>query len=420
MAIDRRRMLGALAVVPAALALGAAKKEPKRKDPPEPRASRRRKGAKAPEKHVDVAVIGAGAIGAWTAWHLVRAGQSVRLFDAYGPGGGRAASSLSSMMLDPVQGGDALYAALAAESLGAWQKLSDSASLPIVTRCEVLTTLAAADAMTDLRDTDRESGAKLRHRYPQIAWREDESALVAEKAAILAGQRGVLETILDAQIAVEDVVMPAPLRDKKRDVYMLPDGGTARSIVYATGAWLTELFPQTLTPQRLSAVRQQVFHFGPGQGDTQFRPPAMPALIDRAYGFHLIPDVEGAGVRCWRSAADASVDPDSFDRRADERALADIRQWIAGRLPHLATAPVIASAAVHDCRTTTGDLLLDRLPNQPRTWVVGGAAGRAFALAPAIGARVAAHVTDAARPIEPRWALARLTGGVIAPPPPPS
>lgn len=411
MAIDRRRMLGAIAAVPAALALGAAKKEPRRKDPPEPRASRRRKGAKAPDKHVDVAVIGAGALGAWTAWHLVRAGQSVRLFDAYGAGGGRAASSLSSMMLDPVQGGDALYAALAADSFDAWQKLSDSASLPILTRCEVVTTATAADALPALHDTDRESGAKLRSRYPQIAWRDDETPLIARKGAILAGQRGVLETILDAQIAVEDVVMPAPLRDKRRDVYVLPDGGTARSIVYTCGAWLTELFPQILTPQRLSAVRQQIFHFGPGQGDTQFRPPAMPALVDRAYGFHLLPDVEGAGVRCWRSAADASVDPDSFDRRADERALADIRQWLAGRMPRLATAPVVASAAAHDCRTTTGDLLLDRLPNQPRTWVVGGAAGRAFALAPAIGARVAAHIADPARPVEPRWALTRLTGG---------
>src|SRR3546814_20664071 len=100
-------------------------------------------------------------------------------------------------------------------------------------------------------------------------------------------------------------------------LYMLPDGGTARSLVYASGAWLTELFPQLLTPRLLSAVRHQIFHFGPGQGDTQFRPPAMPALVDRAYGFNLLPDIEGVGVRVWKSATDASVDPDSFDRRAD-------------------------------------------------------------------------------------------------------
>ncbi|PQM26473.1 hypothetical protein CVO77_15705 [Sphingopyxis lindanitolerans] len=414
MTLDRRRLIAALGAVPVALALGAAKKEPKRRDPPEPRPSRRRKGAKPPAKHVDVAVVGAGAIGAWTAWHLVRAGLSVRLFDAYGAGNGRAASNLPSMLLDPVQGGDALYADLVDDSRDAWERLSDSASLPILTPCEAVTALAATEAFGEPRGADRTTGARLRDRFTQIAWRPDEAALHAEKAAMIAGRRAILETILDAQVAPEDVVMPAPLRDKKQGLYVLPDGGTAQSLVYATGAWLTELFPQILTPARLSAVRQQVFHFGPGQGDTQFRPPAMPALIDRAYGFNLLPDVEGVGVRVWKSAPDASVDPDSFDRRADERALADARQWLAARLPRLADAPVVASVAAHDCRTSTGDLLLDRLPGQDRAWIVGGGAGRAFALAPAIGARVAAHVRDAGRAIEPRWALARLTGGGTA------
>lgn len=414
MTIDRRRLIAALGTVPLALALGAAKKEPKRKDPPEPRASRRRKGAKPPPKHVDVAVVGAGALGAWTAWQLVRAGLGVRLFDAYGAGNGRAASNLPSMMLDPAQGGDALYAALVDDSREAWQRLSDTASLPILTPCQALTALAATDTPVDPRGADRTTGAHLRDRFTQIAWRPDEAVLHAAKGAMIAGRRGVLETILDAQLEPEDVVMPAPLRDKKRDLYVLPDGGTARSIVYATGAWLTELFPQTLPPARLSAARQQIFHFGPGQGDTQFRPPVMPAFVDRAYGFNLLPDVEGAGVRVWKSAPDASVDPDSFDRRADERALAEARQWLGARLPRLADAPVVASAAAHDCRTATGDLLLDRLPGQDRAWIVGGASGRAFALAPAIGARVAAHVQDAARPIEPRWALARLTGGAAS------
>jgi glycine/D-amino acid oxidase-like deaminating enzyme len=418
MSLDRRRLIAALGAVPIALALGGAKKEPKRKDPPEPRASRRRKGAKPPAKHVDVAVVGAGAIGAWTAWHLVRAGLSVRLFDAYGAGNGRAASNLPSMILDPVQGGDALYAALVDDSRDAWERLSNSASLPILTPCEAVTALAATDAVADPRGADRTTGERLRGRFTQIAWRPEEAVLHAAKGAMIAGRRGVLETILDAQIECEDIVMPAPLRDKKQGLYRLPDGGTAQNLVYATGAWLTELFPQILTPARLSAVRQQVFHFGPGQGDTQFRPPAMPAFVDRAYGFNLLPDVEGIGVRVWKSAPDASVDPDSFDRRADidagARALADARQWIAARLPRLADAPVVASAAAHDCRTATGDLLLDRLPGQDRVWVVGGAAGRAFALAPAIGARVAAHVQDAARPVEARWALARLTGGGAA------
>ncbi len=222
--------------------------------------------------------------------------------------------------------------------------------------CAAVTTLLPTDGADEPPGTDRATGHKLRSRFGAIGWRDEEAALVADKAAIVAGRRAILETILDAQVDAEDVVMPAPLFDKKRDLYILPDGGTARSIVYATGAWLTELFPQILTPARLSAVRYQIFHVGPGQGDVQYRPPAMPALVDRAYGFTLLPDIEGRGVRVWKNAPDATVDPDA------------------------------------------------------RAWLVGGATGRAFALAPAIGARIAAHIADPARAIEPRWALARLTG----------
>jgi len=40
----------------------------------------------------DAVVIGAGVFGAWTAWHLQRAGQRVLLIDKYGPASARASS----------------------------------------------------------------------------------------------------------------------------------------------------------------------------------------------------------------------------------------------------------------------------------------------------------------------------------------
>src|SRR3546814_2811021 len=69
------------------------------------------------------------------------------------------------MMLDPVQRGDALYAGLVEESREAWQRLSDSASLPILTPCEAVTALAAADVALEARGADRLTGEQLRPRY---------------------------------------------------------------------------------------------------------------------------------------------------------------------------------------------------------------------------------------------------------------
>src|SRR3546814_20861808 len=89
---------------------------------------------------------------------LFRSGLGVRLFDAYGAGNGRAASNLPSMMLDPVQRGDALYAGLVEESREAWQRLSDSASLPILTPCEAVTAPAAAAVALEARGAARLTG----------------------------------------------------------------------------------------------------------------------------------------------------------------------------------------------------------------------------------------------------------------------
>lgn len=408
MTIGRRQIIAGLAgaaSLPLALAATPATAQSGKK-----RESRRRKDAKSPEHHVDVAVIGAGAIGAWTAWHLVRRGQSVRLFDAYGAGNGRAASNLPTMLLDPAQGGDALYAAMAPDSLAAWKDLSASASLPIITPTPVVTALTPADASYLAGDPRLQSGSALRSRFGQMGWQDAEQGLIGADGAMLPGRRAILETIADARLSCEDVVMPAPLEDKKAGRYNLPNGGTASHLVYACGAWLTEIFPQLLTPAKLSAVRHQIYHFGPGQGDVQFRPPAMPALIDRAAGFSALPDLEGRGVRVWSHHADASVDPDSFDRRSDDRALAAARQWLRARLPRLENGPILSSAATHDCRTASGDLLLDRFPGHARVWLVGGAAGRGFGLAPAIGERVADHISHAGKMVEARWSLPRLLG----------
>ena len=43
-------------------------------------------------KTYDAVVVGAGVFGAWTAWHLLRAGQRVLLVDKYGPASARASS----------------------------------------------------------------------------------------------------------------------------------------------------------------------------------------------------------------------------------------------------------------------------------------------------------------------------------------
>ena len=57
----------------------------------------------------DIAVVGAGVFGAWTAYQLKRAGAEVLLVDAYGPGNSRASSGGESRIIRMGYGPDEIY-----------------------------------------------------------------------------------------------------------------------------------------------------------------------------------------------------------------------------------------------------------------------------------------------------------------------
>jgi len=69
----------------------------------------------------DVAVIGAGVFGAWTAWHLAKRGQRVALLEAYGPGHSRASSGGETRIIRMGYGADELYTRWSERSLAEWK-----------------------------------------------------------------------------------------------------------------------------------------------------------------------------------------------------------------------------------------------------------------------------------------------------------
>src|SRR5262245_19803668 len=79
----------------------------------------------------DSIVIGAGVFGAWTAWHLRKAGQRVLLLDAAGAAHARASSGGESRLTRGSYGTDEVYTRFALDSLPQWKLLADQAGLPV-------------------------------------------------------------------------------------------------------------------------------------------------------------------------------------------------------------------------------------------------------------------------------------------------
>src|SRR5436309_8425297 len=74
-------------------------------------------------KTYDVAVVGAGVFGAWTALHFARRGQRVLLVDAYGPGHSRSSSGDESRIIRMGYGADEIYTQWSQRSLMQWKEL---------------------------------------------------------------------------------------------------------------------------------------------------------------------------------------------------------------------------------------------------------------------------------------------------------
>ena len=71
----------------------------------------------------DVAVIGAGVFGAWTALHLAKRKQRVLLVEAYGPGHTRASSGGETRIIRMSYGADEIYTRWSQKSLVQWKEL---------------------------------------------------------------------------------------------------------------------------------------------------------------------------------------------------------------------------------------------------------------------------------------------------------
>src|SRR6516164_7884905 len=99
----------------------------------------------------DVAVIGAGVFGAWTAWHLARRGQRVVLLEAYGPAHSRASSGGESRIIRMSYGPDEIYTRWSQRSLTQWKDLFSSAGEKLFLETGVLWLATEGDAY--LRDS---------------------------------------------------------------------------------------------------------------------------------------------------------------------------------------------------------------------------------------------------------------------------
>ncbi len=345
----------------------------------------------------DVAVIGAGVFGAWTAYKLRQDGASVLLVDAYGPGNSRSSSGGESRMIRMGYGPDEIYSRMAQRSLVLWQELfGERHNLFVKTGilwlahdrdpyCEAtLATFQRLGINHERLDYD-----ELVRRFPQLSLREATWGLIEPDSGVLLARRAVQAVAAQARaigVDYREEAVAAPARGLIRTTS--GEEIVANRYVFACGPWLPKLFPELLG-ERIHVTRQEVIFFGVPPGDDRYSVGVMPCWIDFNDLVYALPNIEGRGLKLAIDAHGPEFDPDSGQRVVSESGLAAVREYMAQRVPLLADAPVTEMRVCQYENTSNGDFLIDRHPEFENVWIVGGGSGHGFKHGPMVGEYVA-------------------------------
>lgn len=321
---------------------------------------------------VEVAVVGAGLMGAATASELGRRGVSVALVEAFDPGHVHGSSHGTSRIVRRAYA-DPFYLELTRRAVEAWERTEDDLGTPLVRMTGGLDHGAARDPAR-LAGLMEEAGvahqlldaADAEARWPGMRFDgpvlfHPEAGVLDADAAVAAwvrrvGERGGTVLGRTRAVSVETVGSGALLHT---------DGPTiaADTVVVAAGPWLPELagsldVPLPLPP--LTVTQQQVFHFRRREPGVEW-----PVFVHKgALQLFGLPSGADGGVRpafkvaqhdggtpTTASARDGRIDPASRER---------VLRYVEEFLPGLAPEPVAQGSCLYTT-TPDEDFVLDRV-----------------------------------------------------------
>jgi sarcosine oxidase len=353
----------------------------------------------------DVAVIGAGVFGAWTAWHLGRRGKRVLLADAYGPGNARASSAGESRIIRMGYGADELYTRWSLRSMAQWKEFFAAARQTLLREIGVLWLAGKDDTrVRQTAETLRRCGvafeemgrAELERRYPQIGLDGIAKGLLEPHSGVLMARRAVAAVVEDAvsrgvEYRVAHIAEPHGAGAIGAVKTSSGERIEASTFVFACGAWLGKIFPDLLGA-RIFPSRQEVFFFGVPAGDARFAPPALPTWLFQEDEIYGMPDLESRGLKIAVDRHGGRVDPDTQSRLASAEGAEEARRFVEQRFPGLRGAPIVETRVCQYENTWNGDFLIDRHPEMENVWLVGGGSGHGFKHGPAVGEYVAGRI----------------------------
>jgi sarcosine oxidase len=368
----------------------------------------------------DTIVIGLGAVGAATLWHLARRGQRVLGLDRWDPPHSNGSTHGDTRITRCAIGEGEIYVPLVLRSHQLWRELEADTGEHLLTQCGALIlasraanavvhgkanfvgrTIAAANRYGIAHEVL--APAEVMHRFPQFQLAGDELAYFEAEGGYVRPERCVRAQLAAAQR------LGATVRGQTQVVRLERDGAgvtiitangdriRAARAVLAAGVWSPGLAGATLAPHM--SIARQVLHWFQPDDPAHFAPERFPVFIwahgdtaeDSFYGFPVPPGTEGVKL-AREQYSDITNDPDTLRRRVAPDEGADLMsRHAAGRLRGLAPTP-LRSVVCPYTNTPDGDFLITPLPHNDHVLLVSACSSHGFKHSAGLGELVAEAV----------------------------
>lgn len=349
----------------------------------------------------DIAVIGAGAFGGWTALSLRERGAKVTLVDLYGPGNPRASSGDESRLIRAGYFRET-YSRMALRAWDLWHQRQEefgrhlifpNGSLHPITEEEAKKQTAVFDKLTVPYEMLKPEEAA--YRWPQLGF-SDISLLILEKKAGIVKARESMIAVSEAfqkkggTLKTGFAEMGSSSAGRLDTILVDTQPLSAGAYVFACGPWLPKVMPQVMG-SRILVPRREMYYIGSPPRDRRYRWENCPNFSDSFT--YTAADID-YGIKVAASFPNMLMDPDSGDRMPSPFLAEQVKEFVARRLPGLKDQPVVAARVCQTEYSDNNDYIIDRHPDFANVLIAGGGSGHGFKMGPALGEYISDRLLD--------------------------
>jgi sarcosine oxidase len=357
----------------------------------------------------DSIVVGLGAMGSATAYHLARRGERVLALEQFRPGHTLGSSHGDSRIIREQYFEHPLYVPLVQRAYALWRELEELTRTPLMRiHGGLMIGPPDGDVVRGTIRSAKEYGLPYEVMEPrEVHQRFPAFSLPADAVAVFDPHAGILDPdacdrahIQAARAEGAEIVFDEPVTAWEADgggVTVRTDAGfyRARNLILTAGGWTRNLVRDVALP--LTIERQVLFWFDVDRSREEYARDHFPI-----YAYQHAPDAFCYGFPRLLRGAKAAImhrgqeygSPDDVERDVDPSEVEALRDAIRPILPGLADAPVKESAVCVFTNTPDHDFLIDRHPHHPQVLISSPCSGHGFKFASAIGEAHADLILD--------------------------